>query len=1520
MKKIIILLLLCSQVFGQTNIAVPSYSSVTNSFNASTGNIKFYLNGVAQIFTVGRGANGVVFYGNDMFVAYDDGLNSSKGLLWYANVSFASGTFSSSPVVNLLNGQGTFSVAVDALGNVFCANNGGSVTRFNRSNTAPRYSSADKVNTAFWSNGGFAEASGVFVDNITNTLWAVSYANNQGAVVKLSDFTFDNGFGNNTRIKKFADNNSPNTLIQKPEGIAKDASGNIWIANNNNNYVLRLNNSVVSTLISELNGGNYSSSMSLNSTQINAFAVSASGHQLGGLVFDNLYSNKMYVNDQVSGDNGNMTIYSFVANNDASPTFTPTSMAQVFPGAGQPSVIPCALLPMPSNPTAAGTSINSGQTATLTASTCAADQTYLWKQGATTVATSASFTTPALSTNTSYTAYCVRGASCQSTGIAVNVTINAACTNPVNPTSSSAMPASIGVGESSILIASGCVSGNTYRWKLGSTVLVDAQSYTTSPSASTTYTVYCVNGACESTGFPVLLTVTTPPVSASLPNPALVGYLNNWDESSNGMPYMQLDAVPAAYNVINYSFGLPSSGTTDNIVLNLEPLIDANASTRTATFNAKMNILQNQGKKVLLSLGGAVAHGGRIYLETPTKRDNFILSVTNLLKTHPFDGLDIDIEEGGNATPTFIFNQAGNTVSNPQNPSIVYFIAAIKQIMNNYRGIRARKMLLTFAPERNQITGGLSDYAYANYPSSGSYLPIIHALRDSLDLVHTQLYGSGSDYDRNGVIPYCAGTAGNSLAVTEDLLLGYTLKQGQGFFSGLAANKIALGFPAPCQAASDGFSPVARISSIVNYFRNTGTQPPAGSVAACSSYMTSQPIYTKESSAAVDFRGLMTWSINYDVNPACGNNTFASNYLALYGTFTTSSNPKNILSFSISGGTTAINSSTNSITVTMPSGTNLAALAATYTLSPNCSTLKASGGTSNFSFPVQFTINHTDNSSKTWTVTVLLGTSCVAPSNPSTASASPTTISSGGTTVLTASGCGIGLTYRWKQGTTVVALNASFTTPSLSSTTNYTAHCVNGACESSGINISITVSPPAGGGTSENISISVITPTISGGTRTDSRTFVLHRPTSNPDCNLPVVMAFHGDGGNGVGMESNTGFSTLADAQNFFAIYPNKLDGQSYFSYRIDQPAYLDGQIDQAFVQAIINYMFKNFGINKNRVYATGHSSGAAFVYFLTAKLPNSIAAFAPVAGFPQDYSAAGNVWTNIIANPGTPKLPILHIHGTVDAVGGTQFSSTNLPNPYPATPTNNSSGPYIWPIFPLSNKSCTNEPSNYTTTLFQVGNNTVDKLIFCANSATNKEVSMMIVRGMGHDWPSASQTGGLNGTASIWDFMKTNALSTFSNLNPAVVSPLSVSINAGQSTTLTASGCETLNYFWSNGQSGASITVSPTVTTNYSVACKSVISNCQNGNSSPMAVVTVSGSSPCSNVISVSTSSYPSYTANQIVKASQAILTVSPPNIIINSVNSNKLTYQAGNSIMFNPGFKVENGAVFKAEITPCN
>ncbi len=258
---------------------------------------------------------------------------------------------------------------------------------------------------------------------------------------------------------------------------------------------------------------------------------------------------------------------------------------------------------------------------------------------------------------------------------------------------------------------------------------------------------------------------------AQLPNPALVGYWHNWNDVN--APYIPLDAIDSRYNVIEIAFAVPVTST--DMTMTFAPTGNTQND-----FIAQVQSLQAQGKKVLLSIGGA---GVSIDLTTLTNKNAFISSITSIVDTYGFDGIDIDIESGNSILI------AGGTIDAPASVAQLNLIDAIEQIMSNFRANNNYKMLLTMAPETAYVQGGQS--AFGNI--WGGYLPIIDALRDSLDLLQVQLYNSGSMYGIDGGI-YTQGTADFIIAMTEAVISGFNTSGGM--FYGLPQNKIAIGLPA----------------------------------------------------------------------------------------------------------------------------------------------------------------------------------------------------------------------------------------------------------------------------------------------------------------------------------------------------------------------------------------------------------------------------------------------------------------------------------------------------------------------------------------------------------------------------------------------------------------------------------------------------------------------------------------------------------------------------------------------------
>lgn len=332
---------------------------------------------------------------------------------------------------------------------------------------------------------------------------------------------------------------------------------------------------------------------------------------------------------------------------------------------------------------------------------------------------------------------------------------------------------------------------------------------------------------------------------AQIPNPALIGYWHNWNNVN--APYIQLDALDNRYNVVEIAFAVPTS-PSDMTMLFTPDVVSQ------SVLISQIQILQSHGKKVLLSIGGATTS---IDLTTTMNKNAFVSSMTFIINTYGFDGIDIDIENGNSILVS------GGTIVAPNNIAQLNLIDAIKQIMAKYRTTHSQKLLLTMAPETAYVQGGQSAFAGI----WGGYLPIIDGLRDSLDVLQVQLYNSGSMYGIDGNI-YTQGTADFIVAMTEAVIHGFSTAGGM--FVGLPANKVAVGLPACTSAAGGGWVDSAILKTAINYLRGNGAQPGTYVLSNLSGYP--------------NLRGMMTWSINWDAASSCGNAyQYANNYENIFG-------------------------------------------------------------------------------------------------------------------------------------------------------------------------------------------------------------------------------------------------------------------------------------------------------------------------------------------------------------------------------------------------------------------------------------------------------------------------------------------------------------------------------------------------------------------------------------------------------------------------------------------------------------
>ena len=331
--------------------------------------------------------------------------------------------------------------------------------------------------------------------------------------------------------------------------------------------------------------------------------------------------------------------------------------------------------------------------------------------------------------------------------------------------------------------------------------------------------------------------------SAQEPAPALIGYWQNWNDAN--APYIPLDQIDPRYNVIELAFAEPLAGTTSAIEFTPDFEIPQD-------FMAQINALRAAGKKVLISIGGANA---TVQLNNGNERDQFVYLTMSMLLTWGVDGLDIDLEGSSIST-------TGGTIEQPVDSTMIRLIDALQEIMVEYRQETGNKLFLTMAPETACVQGGQSAYGGI----WGAYLPIIDALRDSLDILQVQLYNSGSMFGLDGVI-YEQGTADFIVSQTEAVIQGFNT--GGGFFNGLPPEKVAVALPACVSAAGGGYTDTATVRAAVEYLLGEGPQP--------GTYTLVQP------GGYPALRGMMTWSINWDAASACdGQYSYAENFERIF--------------------------------------------------------------------------------------------------------------------------------------------------------------------------------------------------------------------------------------------------------------------------------------------------------------------------------------------------------------------------------------------------------------------------------------------------------------------------------------------------------------------------------------------------------------------------------------------------------------------------------------------------------------
>ncbi|MFD5629607.1 chitinase [Streptomyces sp. NPDC127072] len=398
------------------------------------------------------------------------------------------------------------------------------------------------------------------------------------------------------------------------------------------------------------------------------------------------------------------------------------------------------------------------------------------------------------------------------------------------------------VSSSSVALSWSPVTGATgyavYRVGVKVQTVTGTSTTVSGLTASTAYAfqVAAVNDAGESPKSATVTATTTAGGGGGSTGHALVGYLHA--SFANGAGYTRLADVPDSWDIIDLAFGEPTSTTSGDIRFTRCPVTECPTVESEADFKAAIKAKQAAGKKVLISIGG---QNGQVQLTTAAARDTFVTSVSKIIDTYGLDGLDIDFEGH-----SLSLNANDTNFKSPTTPVIVNLISALKTLKAKY----GAGFVLTMAPETFFVQLGYQYYGTGPWggqdPRAGAYLPVIHAMRDDLTLLHVQDYNSGPIMGLDNQY-HSMGGADFHIAMTDMLLTGFPVAgNASNVFPALRPDQVAIGMPATTNAGN-GHVPPSEVNKALDCLTKKTN---------CGSYATH--------GTWPDLRGLMTWSINWD--------------------------------------------------------------------------------------------------------------------------------------------------------------------------------------------------------------------------------------------------------------------------------------------------------------------------------------------------------------------------------------------------------------------------------------------------------------------------------------------------------------------------------------------------------------------------------------------------------------------------------------------------------------------------------
>lgn len=266
------------------------------------------------------------------------------------------------------------------------------------------------------------------------------------------------------------------------------------------------------------------------------------------------------------------------------------------------------------------------------------------------------------------------------------------------------------------------------------------------------------------------------------------------------------------------------------------------------------------------------------------------------------------------------------------------------------------------------------------------------------------------------------------------------------------------------------------------------------------------------------------------------------------------------------------------------------------------------------------------------------------------------------------------------------------------------------------------------------------------------RTYMTHLPSGyDQSKRYPVLLAFHG--GQTAG-RTDLGWQALAiqgrlseksDKEGFIVVYPEGqkfTTGRSWNAGDCCPPSASKNVDDVAFVDAMLNRLFRDYRIDTTRVYATGSSNGGMLCYRLACELSHRIAAIAP------------NACSHMIqpCNP-VNNVPIISFHSRIDPI--VLYKGGNGPDDVPFLKDvffpSQDSNLVVW----QQRNGCTKRDTMVN------GGTQGYSFIRLSSCDCDVEVHHYSTADGGHSWPGGEPNNlsppstQINATDLLWDFLR---------------------------------------------------------------------------------------------------------------------------------------------------------------------